>query len=127
MSGEHPTRMKASPRPRSSAELLQEISAKRRVDLVEAAHRALVKHLGSDKAFAKRYPTFRIQLYRSGNEVGLGRVPIGVEKRNGAFFRKDDHPLRAVLQDGFRRNTPWESIPASRRSRVTRDAARWGS
>jgi hypothetical protein len=57
----------------------------------------------------------------------LGRVPIGVEKRNGAFFRKVDHHLRAVLPDGLRRNTPWESIPASRQSRVSRAAARWES
>ena len=56
----------------------------------------------------------------------VGRVPIGVEKRNGAFFRKVDHHLRAVLQDGLRRNAPWESIPASRGSRVTRAASTLG-
>jgi mutator family transposase len=54
-----------------------------------------------------------------------GSVPTSVEKRNGAFFRKVDHHLRAVLPDGLRRNTPSESIPASCRSRVRR-AAPWG-
>ena len=44
--------------------------------------------------------------------TAAGRVPIGVEKRNGAFFRKVNHHMRAVLPDGLRRNAPWKSIPA---------------
>jgi len=35
-----------------------------------------------------------------------GRVPIGVERRNGAFFRKVIHYTRAGLPDGRRRNAP---------------------
>src|SRR5512138_3598475 len=35
----------------------------------------------------------------TGGPIEGGRVPIGVEKRTGAFFRKIDHHLRAVLPD----------------------------
>jgi hypothetical protein len=42
-----------------------------------------------------------------------GRVPIGVEKRTGAFFRKIDHHLRAVLQDGLRRLTDAPDVDVS--------------
>jgi hypothetical protein len=55
----------------------------------------------------------------------VGGVPIRVEKRNGAFFRKDEHPTPAVLADGRRRNTPWASIPAGNGLRVSRGAAPW--
>jgi hypothetical protein len=37
-----------------------------------------------------------------------GGVPIGVEKRNGAFFRKIDHHLRAVLPDGLRHGRAYQ-------------------
>ncbi len=86
--------MKASPRTRSSAELLREISAQRRVDLVTAAHRALATHLRKDKEFAKRYPTLTIQPFRVGNEVGLR---VGT-RRAGSKAKYDWENIRVVLQ-----------------------------
>jgi hypothetical protein len=86
--------MKASPRTRSSAEFLREISAKRRVDLVTAAHRALATHLRKAKEFAKRYPTLTIQPYRIGNEVGLR---IGT-RRTGSKAEYNWENIRVVLQ-----------------------------
>jgi hypothetical protein len=58
-----------------------------------------------------------------------GCLPIVVKKRNGAFFRKIDHTLRAISPDGLRRNAPWESIPASgqssSRTPQVHDGSRW--
>ncbi len=91
MPREHPTPMTRS---RSSAELLRDISAKRRVDLVTAAHRALATHLRKDKEFAKRYPTLTIQPYRAGDEIGFR---VGT-RRTGAKGEYDWDVVRAVLQ-----------------------------
>jgi hypothetical protein len=63
--------MKGSSGTPSSAELVQQISAKRRLDLVTAAHTALATNLRKDKKFAKRYPILSLEPYRFGNEVGL--------------------------------------------------------
>lgn len=83
-----------SPRTRSSAELLQEISAKRQVDLVTAADTALATHLRQDKAFAKCYPTLTIELDRIGNEVGLR---VGTRRR-GSKAEYDWNNIRGFLQ-----------------------------
>src|SRR6266542_331311 len=59
--------------------------------------------------------------------IKRGGVPLDVEKRNGAFFRRDVHHTPAVLPDGLRRNAPWASIPGSRGPQVSRSGARWAS
>ncbi len=73
---------------------MREISAKRRADLVTAAHTALATHLRKDKKFAKRYPTFAIEPYRMGHEVGLR---VGT-RRTGSTAEYDWKNIRVVLQ-----------------------------
>ncbi len=86
--------MKASPRTRSSVELLKEIIAKRRGDLVMAAHTALAINLRKDKKFAKRYPTLTLKPYRIGNEVGLC---VGT-RRTGSKAAYDWRNIGVVLK-----------------------------
>jgi hypothetical protein len=88
----------------------------------KASRTRLRHHISHDQVGRGRdFPVFVVSMW-----VGTdGGVPIRVEKRNGAFFRKDEHPTPAVLADGLRRNTPWASIPAGKGLRVTRGAAPW--
>jgi hypothetical protein len=97
------------------------------------------KLAGIDLGEIEWFHRLRNELYHQGNGLTVerdkvevyaqGRGPIGVEKRNGAFFRLlgVGNPQPAARPGGHRRNAPWQSISGWRGGRMTAGRARSAS
>jgi hypothetical protein len=92
---------------RSSSDILLEIIAKRKADLLTASHVALATKLRGDKEFARRYPTIDIQPSRIANEV---KLRFGTKKQS----KGDRYDWSNI--DAFLHLSRGESPTASRRA-----------